>query len=267
MAIRLKVGCISLALISPLALAGIDFEISTLAGMQTRHVDLQSNHGSLRSLALYEFHKGHEDIGATLGINSAEFIELEVKAIAELYEQVSISGYTSVRVLQEYIKSGLLFNVQAPMFTQSVKIDSGLDLYLSASSVATLVNPSLDLYTNLSFFLAPSVDVFAKFRIPVLSSGTVSHKLIEGARSEYHVNMKPSYAIGIQFMFWPIDGEEIIEELIVQEPVAIVTESYPDDLPYIYDFDDEEDIDVTVSMAEKGWFAEFIEFLVRLFKF
>jgi hypothetical protein len=255
-----------IALASTVVSADFDFEVSTTLGMQTRIAELQSNHGFLHAADLYDFHVGYNLLRETLGLDSAEFVEIEVKSMFDLGQHSEISAYVSGRVLQEYLKTGVKVEVEAPLGNQNLKIKSGIDAFLGFSSAAEIVDPGANLYTNISFQLAPALRAIAEFSLPIASHTKVKYKAVGSDVGEYNLTYYPSYHVGLQFVLWPFDLTETIEEIIVQEPVAISVEQYEEDA-FIYDFDDEEDMVYEEQPIEKGWFAEFIEFLVRLFKF
>ncbi len=266
MAIRLNIGYMGIALASTVVSAGFDFEVSTTLGMQTRIGELQSNHGFMKAADLYEFHVGYNLLREGLGLDNAEFVEIEVRSIFDLGQHSTISAYTSGRVLQEYLRSGVRVEVEAPLGREDLKIKSGIDAFLGAASVAEIVDPCVNVYANLSFKLAPALNAVAEFSLPVSSHTKVKYKAVDREAGEYNLTYYPYYHVGLQFVLWPFDESEKIEEIIVQEPVAIAVETYEED-SFIYDFDDEEDLAYDEQVVEKGWFAEFIEFLVRLFKF
>jgi hypothetical protein len=263
-----------MVLAAPLAFADYDIEVLTTFGMQTQKAELQSI-STYEGYSNFErFQDGYAELRGSLGLSSAEYFDIEAKAIIDIYDHSAVEFYASGRPLQEQVQLGTRINLKAPVSSDVLKIEAGLDANYPISSTAVHERVYVDMYSKLAFEITPSLEGLMQLSLPVYTPADISHYQFDDM-SSYFYYAKPSFSVGLKFRLWPFDlfGEEQ-DEVVVQEPIAIAVNAYNYESAdvaeeEVFDFEEDEEEFVVASEPEQelGWFAQLIEFIVRLFKF
>ncbi|UTC24174.1 hypothetical protein MMH89_02920 [Candidatus Comchoanobacter bicostacola] len=276
MEIKLKMGVMATLCLSGFAHADIKQTLDVSSGFRTKAVALETYSGNRTGYDLQQFYWDNKVLFEALGASTAEFNQLTA-GVQFSHEQYGvINPYVQVEVLRNHVKTGALLYTYLPLYNNKVSCTFGLDVYHAWSADVDLQGLHSELYSKFSFTIAESLNAYAEYRLPLLSTDLTA---AINDDSLYSYDRQSSLSIGVSVALWPLSWDELIsEEFVVQEPMELssIYVSEVEEVDSQYDIDEMSDVpdyldlmdaELVEEEAPLGWFAQLIEFLARLFRF